>query len=362
MSYSADEFSARISSILERLNLQKSSIGVFVVSCVKGVTEPKDDFGLQSVVTEFFSSEEIEQILGSLRNCGLYVRPFFSEMDFIRFADSDKFDAGGRSRILVYNTAHSGTGPGRKALLPCFCALHKIPITSSDAYVVSLARHKFHIAHLLARFGLQTPDSWLYTSEHGWLHGRQPTMGSKVILKPTYESASIGIRRNSVITVGSDLDFHVEKIAAEFRQPITVQAFIPGWEVEVPVINAGRPFAPMAIGISKGGENFLGNEILTYDDVNVDSYGFWKFQENDAIVNTLKSSAIRASEILGMRGFTRIDFRVSAEGSAYITDVSTSPHITQHSSYAFLFETLGRPVDELPKILVGIACENEHWI
>jgi D-alanine-D-alanine ligase len=238
MNGSEYEFLERISSVLGRLEKQKDRIVVFVVCCVKGVTEAKGDYPSQSVTTEFFSSNEVEQILGSLRNFGFYVRPFFSEMDFIRVVDTNKFQIEGRPHLLAYNTAHSGTGPGRKALIPSFCALHGIPITSADAYVVSLARHKFHVARLLTVFGLETPDSWFYTLEEDWLDGQRPPNGLKVILKPTYESASIGITNNSVQVVDAGLDEKVREVVLEYRQPITVQSFVPGWEVEVPVKDA----------------------------------------------------------------------------------------------------------------------------
>lgn len=362
MSGSESEFLARVSSVLSRLEQQKNEIAVFVICCVKGVTEPKGDFASQSVTTEFFSASEVEQILGSLRNFGFYVRPFFSEMDFIRMVDANNFEAGGRPHLLAYNTAHSGTGPGRKALLPSFCALHGIPTTSADAYVVSLARHKFHVARLLTGFGLETPNSWFYTLEDDWFDGQQPPKGLKVILKPTYESASIGIANDSVQIVDGNLRAKVKETAHEYRQPITVQSFVSGWEVEVPVIHLDRPFAPMAIGISKGGNNLLGDDFLTYDDVNVDNYAFWKFDQTPNLTEKLRAIAIRASKVLGLRGFSRIDFRVTQEGKAFITDVSTSPHTTAHSSYAFLFKSLGKSVNDLPPLLVGLASEREKWI
>ena len=292
MDDSGTEFLERISSVLGHLEQQKNEIAVFVVCCVKGVTEVKGDYASQSVTTEFFSSDEIEQILGSLRHFGLYVRPFFSEMEFIRVVDTSDHLIHDRSHLLVYNTAHSGTGPGRKALIPSFCALHGIPITGADAYVVSLARHKFHVARLLTGFGLKTPNSWFYTLEYGWLGGNQPPNGLKVILKPTYESASIGIANNSVLIVDENLKSTVETTAREFRQPITVQSFVAGWEVEVPVIHLDRPFAPLAVGLSKNGNNLLGNDFLTYDDVYVDNYNFWKFDQDTNLSKRLRDTAI----------------------------------------------------------------------
>jgi D-alanine-D-alanine ligase len=132
--------------------------------------------------------------------------------------------------------------------------------------------------------------------------------------------------------------------------------------VEVPVIHLDRPFAPLAVGLSKNGNNLLGNDFLTYDDVYVDNYNFWKFDQDTNLSKRLRDTAIQASNILGLRGFSRIDFRVTEEGKYFITDVSTNPHTTPHSSYAFLFESLGKSAGDLPPLLVGLTSEREKWI
>jgi D-alanine-D-alanine ligase len=363
MNGSEGEFLERINSILTRLRAVKNDIAVLVVSCVKGLTEPQDDFAAQSLTTEFFSSNEMDHLLESLRRFGFFVKPFFSEDEFLRFLLAGRLNEIEKRYKLVYNTAHSGTGPGRKALLPCFCALHKIPFTGSDPYVVGLARHKFHVSRLLSSFGLTTPESWFFVPAVGWLEDKHPAKGSKVIAKLTYESASLGLEHSSVFTVAGDLDERLHRLAKEFRQPITVQSFVAGWEVEVPVIIAEYGFAPMAVGISKAGETLLGDAFLTYEDVYADNYGFWNF-ENFAgdIAAMARSSALQAAELLGFKGFARIDYRITENGLAFITDVSTSPHITKHSSYAYLFESFRRDCAELPVILAGLTCERENWI
>jgi D-alanine-D-alanine ligase len=154
----------------------------------------------------------------------------------------------------------------------------------------------------------------------------------------------------------------VREIAGEYRQPITVQSFVSGWEVEVPVIHLDCPHAPMAVGISKNGNNLLGSDFLTYDDVNVDNYLFWNFDQNSVLSEKLKAKAIQVSKVLGLCGFSRIDFRVTQDGKAFIIDVSTSPHTTAHSSYAFMFKSIGKSVNDLPPLLVGLASEREKWI
>ena len=336
---------------------------IFAVSCVKGITEAQDDFDSQSVQTEFFTSSEMDEILLGFRRFGFMVRAFFSEDDFIQFVHSPAFRENHHRYKLVYNTAHSGTGPGRKALLPSFCALHKIPITGSDAYCVSLARHKFHVACLLQHFDLPAPETWFYLPHYGWLDAKRPQNGSRVIAKLTYESASIGLDSDSAFTVDHTMEARLNYLANSFRQPVTVQAFVSGWEVEVPVIVADRYYVPMAVGISKNERRLLGDTFLTYHDVFADDYGFWCFEENSAnLARLLENTAARVAALLGLKGFARIDYRISKDGAPFITDISTSPHITSHSSYGFLFNILKRDLHELPVVLAATASQREQWI
>ena len=137
---------------------------------------------------------------------------------------------------------------------------------------------------------------------------------------------------------------------------------ISGREVEVPIVDIADGFAPMVVGISVDGNDLLGDAILTYDLVNDDLYGFTDYQENsDRVAETIKKTALNAARILEFRGLSRVDFRVDERGRHFVTDVSTSPHITPHSSFEFTFDRFDR-AGTLPVLLVGLACQRLNWI
>ena len=165
------------------------------------------------------------------------------------------------------------------------------------------------------------------------------------------------------VTITNYVDLRVRRLSEEFRQPITVQSFISGWEVEVPVIASKRLYAPMAVGISKHAKQLLGRDFLTYDDVKRDDYGFWNFSEmNPSTAEQICKIAIKLSDCLSLTGFSRIDFRVTTDGVPFVTDISTSPHITEHSSFACLFKFYGLDTKDLLPTLIALACEREGWI
>lgn len=351
-----------VDSILKRLASVRDSLVILLVSCIKGTTSPAHDYATHSIQTEFFSDQELAHIVGCLRRFGLFVRPFTSEMEFIKWVMDGGMEKEGHKQALAYNTAHSGSGPGRKALLPAFCDLNGIPYTGSNPHVVSLARHKFHSACVLQSRGVRVPTSWFYVPARGWLDGIAPPDGVKVIAKLTHESASIGLSSDSVLVWDESLTDRIDAIGVSFHQPVTVQQLISGREVEVPIVDVAGGFAPMAVGISVDGNELLGDAILTYDLVNDDLYGFTDYQENsDRLAREIKKTALKVARILEFRGLSRVDFRLDETGQHFVTDVSTSPHITPHSSFEFAFDQFDR-ARTLPVLLVGLACQRLNWI
>lgn len=160
----------------------------------------------------------------------------------------------------------------------------------------------------------------------------------KVIVKPTYESASIGITETSIVEYSRDLDSQIKSLSSLFQQPVTVQQFIEGFEVEVPVFCHRNYLSFFPVGIQLDGNPLLGEKILTYDRVYNDSYEFYKYEGPAA--ETVISTAVDAAKILGITAIGRIDFRITEGGDSYITDVSTNPHLTTFSSCSFLFSQL----------------------
>jgi D-alanine-D-alanine ligase len=348
-----------IASLLKKLDAISKRLAVVVVTNLK---VPSDQT-LNALETEYLSESELEIIILSFRRLGIFTRLFSSEDAFISAFLDGELGSIPRELVLVYNSAQTGSGPGRKALIPAFCQLHGLPTVGSNPYVVSLARHKFHVSCLLRAMGLPAPPSWSYHWQDGWLLNQRPPLGTKVILKPTYESASIGIDDSSVVTVSSGTDAIVKECSRALLQPLTVQTFIKGFEVEVPVVGLSRPFAPGAIGISLDGVRCLMDKILTFDLVYSDGYGFFSFSEVSAAkAKEIEAVAIKAFQLLGIEGFGRIDCRLDDAGCIAVTDIATNPHITAHSSFAHVFLQRGWDYSAVPGLLLALGCRKAGWI
>lgn len=313
---------------------------MFVVNLV-GKTDVKD-FRItnDTIITEYFTEFEYNRMLSSIRENGYNVQVFFNELDFIEYI-INKTTVETRNNILVFNLARNGKGLCKKSLIPSFCETLGIKATGSNAYMTCLGRHKFHYNSILLYNGVEAAKSWLYTKD-GWLNGIEPPENLIVIAKPTYESASRGVRADSIFIYDNSKINQIKALSNEFEQDIIVQEFIKGYEVQVPLIMGNIPVVFEPVAITMNDTVAIDDKIITYDLAFSENYSFTNFNKVDsALSEKLKHEATLAAKCLGIENYGRIDFRIDTNGNYYIIDISTHPYLIDHSAFAFAFDQLG---------------------
>jgi D-alanine-D-alanine ligase len=290
---------------------------------------------------------------------GISVFPFYREDDFIEWISKDPRELSSK-RLFVYSSGASTPGIGAKSLVPAFCTLHQIAVMGPDPHVASLGRHKFHVMALLRSSGIPVPATYSFALETGWLDGSRPVPGSKVIVKPSHEAASIGVDLRSVIACDDDIDAFVQGRAEIFGQAMTVQEFIRGHEVEVPAFLFEKTwFTPVAVGLSIGGIKPLNSRFLDYETVAMDGYEFYEYvASNQTAQDQLFVHAQRAVSVLGLRDLGRVDFRIDESGNPWVIDVSTSPYLSRHSSFSFAALLSEGDPSQLPLALLAASCHR----
>ncbi|MGM3159461.1 hypothetical protein ACS25C_01590 [Dickeya undicola] len=319
---------------------------------------------VQDRSTEYFTDYESNQILTGLKESGFRTLYFEGENEFISFVLTRKKELSNSKWVLVYNTAQSGTDPGRKSMIPAFCALHGFPSCNSDSYAVSLARHKLHVHAILRRYAIPTPDTWAYDANSGWLNNERPPENMLLIAKAGHESASIGLDEKSIGMLSPEFEEILKSKSEGLNQQFIVQKFISGYEFELPVINIAKSSYPlMPVSITLNGEKNLGNNVLLYNLVANDAFGFANAPENyKDETNTMREIAGNVCNILGLNGFARVDFRVDKDKNVWVTDVSTSPHIVMHSAYWHIFKQEGWLHSDMLACMIAVNAANLGWI
>lgn len=340
---------------------QRSELLLVLVANVDGETQNYDDYQNTSVLSEYYTLDEYENLSISLKKLGYEVISYFNETDFMNAIINNKINNRGK-KVLVINSAQTGTYVGRKSLIPAFCEHFKIMYTGSNPYVVSLCRDKFHSNAILNNY-LQNPmPTYLYSYIYGWMDNKSPQLGKKIIAKLNGESASIGLTKENVFIYSSHSDNWLNNLSKQYNQPIIVQPFISGYEIELPIIASKETLPLFTTGIEINNSAKLGDNILDYSIRFFHSYDFYNYDEyNRNLANKIKVEAQKAVKILGINGFGRVDFRIDYSGKYYISDIATNPHITQDSSYYFVFQELGYSYSEFLSTLIGVTLSKYDY-
>jgi D-alanine-D-alanine ligase len=364
MGEDAADYNALTSAISDAVTQAKEAARDLRLLFVTNLREEGDlqDLGPQGVLNsaQWYTAREAEAMVRSFQDLGLTVEPFFSEMDFLREVAIPR-DANDHRQRIVYSTAEGGSGAGRRALLPSLCNLLDLPILNSGAHASSMVRHKFHAYTVLRESGIRVPETWQFGRD-GWTRGSGPSKGSRVIVKPVYESMGIGVDDDSVVTVDSGFDAFVAGRARKFQQPAVVQDFISGEEVGVPVARIGETYALPPIAQRRANGSRYGERPKTFRDEHVEhDLSHVVHVSSRAEIEAIRAAAASAFDALDMKGVGRIDFRVDVDGRAWVFDTNGEPPPLAKTCWAVAMETLGFSLLEMLALWVGI-CLLDHGL
>lgn len=350
-----NEIKYNIDRILKATSNINQEVEVALISNSRSKTKIIENMKIQySDENEFFTDEEYSEILDGIQSSEFYVHAFFNELTFMSDILNKKFNI---EQKIVYNLARNGKKPGKKSLIPSFCDLISIPYTGSNAFVISLCRAKYTYSKYLEAHGISIPKSWIYIGQNKWINDSKPTIGTRIIVKSMSESASIGMNNTSINTFNNNLLDFLENEFINKKEPVFIQEFISGFECEVPLIIPNKVHAMSPVGISINNNPELNSEILTYECSFEDDYNFYNLSEvlSQKQCLFIQELSAKIAKIIGLQNYGRIDFRIDTLGNPYLIDIASTPYTTKHSSFAFAFENLNIPYNEIYSTIIGIT-------
>jgi D-alanine-D-alanine ligase len=293
------------------------------------------------------SDSQIAQTIEAFRSVGAYVELVEGDLDLLDALATGRIQDVKRRLKVIYNGVEGGITeggfePGRKSLVPSVADAYGLICSNSNAYACAIGRHKYHYFTVLRALGILAPDVWHYRQSSGWAQGRSPALGTKVIVKSTYESWAVGVTDGSVFVVDDDCEHRVAAISESIGQPVTVQEFVSGIEVCVPVLCLPDPVVTPPVEIILGRAPGDADSFMTIDDNLTDGeITFRCFDGSPEVMAQLQEDAIATFHALELQAFARIDFRVDDEDRVWAIDVGVAPGIARQSSATFSLGALG---------------------
>ncbi len=255
---------------------------------------------------------------------------------------------------IVISRASYGTGSESKSVIPSLCNFLDVKYVGANAYIGALLRHKYHYSLLLKSLGDIIPQSWFFCNINGWLSDTPP-IGTEIIVKPIHLSDSKGISNHNKFRYSKEADFFIQNLSSQFDEPVILQKFIYGYEVNIPIIVVANKIISSVVGVGIGNLRNIEDRFFS-SEFDFSKRFFYDFCEvSQTVTNRILNIANKIVKLLSLNGIYRIDARVDKNLNIYINDINSSPGISKNSSFNYFIKQRGITNEQLYLLMLASA-------
>lgn len=251
---------------------------------------------------------------------------------------------------MAFNLSYGIQGQARYTHVPGILEMVGVPYVGSGPLAHSLALDKVVAKMLFVQNNVPTP-AFAVLDAPGF---DMPEMDFPLIVKSKNEAVSFGIK---IVNDEEELRDAADIIFKEFDQPVLVEQYIEGREINIGLLGNGstvEAFKPAELTFGKGGPN-----IYTEDDKRRTSGReigvVCPAPLDNAVAEEAQRIAMKAFTVLGCYDCVRVDMRMDAEGNLYVLEVNSLPSLGEHGSYVAAAEAMGLDFAGLVNRLVEVA-------
>jgi len=220
-----------------------------------------------------------------------------------------------RNADVIFLALHGGTG--EDGTLQALLEIIGVPYTGSGPMASGIAMDKDISKRLFRTAGVATAD-WVMAPIS--LTEVQRRFGWPVVVKPSKQGSTVGL---TVVRKAAELEGAVT-LAAKYDDEVMIEAFVPGRELTVGVLD------DQALAV---GEIIPQHEIFDYECKYTPgmSEEIFPADLSPALTADCQRLALGAHRALKLGGYSRVDFRLTPEGSLFCLEVNTLPGMTATS-------------------------------
>jgi D-alanine-D-alanine ligase len=244
-----------------------------------------------------------------------------------------------RHADVVFLALHGGQG--EDGTLQALFDLCGVRYTGTGPLGSALAMDKDLSKRLFRDAGVQTA-AWLMAPVS--VGAAESEVRFPAIVKPSKQGSTVGL---TLVRDPRDLEAAVAE-AYRYDDEVMVEQFIPGRELTVGVL--GDEALPV-------GEIIPRHELYDYECKYTTGMAEEVFPADlePGVAAMVQEQAIRAFRVLKLRGYARIDFRLSDSGGCFCLEANTLPGMTQLSLIPQAAAAAGIPFPELCERIVTLA-------
>ena len=224
-----------------------------------------------------------------------------------------------------------------------------LPYTGCGVMASALTMDKMRTKMLWKAFGLPVAEMEIVTTENRVNLNPMAVvkkLGLPLMVKPSLEGSSVGLTKvKTVEELESAVDF-----ALKFDRTVLIEEWLAGDEFTVPVLD-GEVLPSIKI-VPEG-------EFYDYDAkyISDNTQYFCPAGLTEAREQELRRLVKEAYDVVGCRGWSRIDVMADAEGKFRLVEVNTNPGMTSHSLFPKSAATVGYSFEQLVEKILELSVE-----
>lgn len=286
--------------------------------------------------------------------------------DFLQQLKSDPPD-------VVFNLCESLNNDDRhEGVIPTLLDLMGIPYTGSGAFALGLALHKQRTHMWLQTAGIPTP-SWIELPEQSdpkevlnWMQAH--AISYPLIVKPSRENASAGIHQSSVVHDDDALLRQIAVIRSQFSQPLVIEQFIAGREINVSFFASETggilPLHEIDFEALPASYEPIVSYAAKWDQDSIEYHATTSRPVQNLPVHwdqKIKNIAKKVFDVMQIQDYGRCDLRVTAEGDVFVIDVNPNCDLSQEAGYTKAILASQRSYDEAIEQIAFLAIRRSVY-
>lgn len=249
-----------------------------------------------------------------------------------------------------------------------FLELKRQSYTGCNPRGLTIARDKALTKKILAYDGLKVPEFAIFPMRRATK--RPSTLGFPLFVKSLTEEGSIGISGASIVRDDVKLMERVEFIHRTAGSAALAEEYIEGREIYVGVMGNERvtvlPAWEFFVENRPEGSPLIATGRGKWDPNYQDQAGVMTgpAEISEKLAAKLEKLSRDIYRLLGLSGYARLDFRVTASEDAYLLEANPNPQIASDEDFASSAEHAGIPYPELIERLIrfGMNYDPERMI
>jgi D-alanine-D-alanine ligase len=318
--------------------------------------DKKQEFIPYFEVNELTPVEEYELLTGKLNKSGFRAYSLNIEDDILLLLK----DLEKNKPDLVFNFIEIYKENSRYEMnVVSLLELLRVPYTGAPPITLANCQNKVLTKRLLSSLGIRTPDFFLVKKlSKNYRHN----LKFPLMIKPGYEDASVGIENESIVKNNKQLKERVDYVLQYFLQPVLVEEYIEGRELNIAVLGDTEP---EALPISEIDFTKMPDHLY-----NIVSYQAKWNPSHEAYHKTIpvcparlpkkteqkaKETALTSFKVMGCRDYARVDIRLTPKGKLYVLEVNPNPDLTEGAGFMRSAEAAGYSYIRALKRIIDLA-------